>query len=729
MRCQKGFANRPLRESTLRPWRAMQRSAACSFVLVAAALATVHAETALPFPAAAKLAGFEAQVRQQMDADRTTGLSLAFQIGDSVWARGFGFADVENQVPATPRSSYRTASITKAMTASAILQLSEQGKIDLDAEIQTYVPYFPRKPHPVTVRQLLSHLGGITHYKNRDVELHIKEHKNTRETLAIFQDYDLVVEPGTKYSYSTYGYNLLGAAIEGVSGQSYGDYMREHLWAPLGMLDTCMDDPTRIIENRVRGYRLIDRQLANSEFVDVSSRFAGGGTRTTVLDLLKFARGYQEGRVVAPASVDQMTAPGVTRDGRATYYGMGWDIFPMNGHYMTSHSGGQNETRTLVFSLPRLRCALALATNFESADISVYAKRLAQVVLGELWDTLGGTATYSGDAVSAVRLTNMRQAFGFGLYQFEKGGPLVRDDAKLQQAFAYFNSCMERRALEKDRTATLEKIEAGRWPANGEAAVAVGSFMASKLQERLGGEHMEGYHFTNAIPFFHDYVELYRSAPGFPPALRFSAEVEKQLARWNKDWAKTCTPAIRSLVVAPFVDTEALERTLRQAFSGAVVYPDFSEALAGATAQHMASGAAERALQTATLSHAFYPESPMACRYLAVAQLGSGDDRQARSLLRKAVAAGDPDIAGPGVFRNQAYDLFHWGKGEAAVEWLRLSIELYPSEANLYDALGDLCSETGQKEEAIAAYSKALEIDPAREATRKALAELRTTAR
>ncbi len=229
MRCQKRSANRRQRESTLRPWRSVQRSVACSFVLVAAAFATVHAETTLPFPDAAKLAAFEAQVRQQMEIDKTTGLSLAFQIGDSVWARGFGFADVENQVPATPRSSYRTASVTKPMTASAILQLSEQGKIDLDAEIQTYVPYFPRKPHPVTVRQLLGHLGGITHYKNRDVELHIKEHKNTRETLAIFQDYDLVVEPGTKYSYSTYGYNLLGTAIEGVSKQSYRDYMREHL--------------------------------------------------------------------------------------------------------------------------------------------------------------------------------------------------------------------------------------------------------------------------------------------------------------------------------------------------------------------------------------------------------------------------------------------------------------------------------------------------------------------
>ena len=707
--------------------------AAVAVWLVAAAFPTAaappapNASAVARFPDAAKLAAFEAQVRQQMQVDRTTGLSLAFQIGDTIWARGFGLADVENQVPATPQSSYRLASITKPMTASAILQLSEQGKIDLDAEIQTYVPYFPRKPHPVTVRQLLGHLGGITHYKNRDVELHIKEHKSTREAIALFQDYELVAEPGSRYSYSTYGYNLLGAAIESVSGQTYGDYMRDHMWGPLGMLDTRMDDPVAIISHRVRGYRLIDNVLANSEFVDVSSRFAGGGTRTTVLDLLKFARGYQEGKVVSLASVALMTSPGVTQDGRATYYGLGWDLYPMNGHYMTSHSGGQNETRTLLFSIPGCRCALAAATNFESANIYVYVQRLAQVVLDELWDTSGGTATYAGDAVDDVRLTNMRQAFGYGLYQFEKTGqPLMRDGAELRQAFVYFNSCMDRKALESKRAATLEKIEAGRWPAHAEAAVAVGSFMAFTLHERFGAERLESYHHTSAVPFFHDYVELVRAQKNLPRELRFSAEVEKRLGRWNQDWQKTCTPEIRALVVAPFTDLDTLQSTLRRTFSGARIYPDFSDKLGNAMMQLLAAGKPERGLRAATLSHQLYPQSPTACKCLAMAQLCTGDDRQARALLRQAVAAGDEDIAGPGVLRNHAYDLHHMGQGEAAIEWLRITLEIYPRQASLYDALGDLCASNGHKQDAIVAYGKALEIDPELEASRKALAALQT---
>src|SRR5262245_5619827 len=195
------------------------------------------------------------------------------------------------------------------MTAVAVIQLADAGKIDLDAEIQTYVPYFPRKGHPVTVRQLLGHLGGIPHYRNFEKELHIKEHKTTREAIDIFKDFDLVAEPGTKYQYSSYGFNLLGAAVEGASSQSYGDYMREHVWAPLGMKDTRMDDPADIIPNRVHGYDWEGGKLRNSEFVDVSSRFAGGGTRSTVLDLLKFARGFTDSKLVSAGRVKEMTRP------------------------------------------------------------------------------------------------------------------------------------------------------------------------------------------------------------------------------------------------------------------------------------------------------------------------------------------------------------------------------------------------------------------------------------
>jgi CubicO group peptidase (beta-lactamase class C family) len=330
-----------------------------------------------------KIKIFEEFVQKQMAIDNIPGLSIGFIKDDFMWAKGFGYADLENKIPATEKSAYRLASNTKSMTAVAILQLVEKGKIDLDAEVQTYVPYFPKKQWPVTVRQLLGHLGGISHYKNYDLEGHIKEPKDTRESLDIFDDFDLVAEPGTKYNYSSYGYNLLGAVIEGAAKQSYGDFLRENLWNPLGMTDTHMDDPYQIIPNRVKGYQLIEGEVKNSEFVDISSRFAAGGTRSTVVDLLKYARGLNEGKVLSKESLDLMFTSMATKDGRFVDYGMGWAVNPVNGRFHVHHTGGQPESRTLLVQFPQENFYIALAYNLEGANLHIYSHRLLQLILNE----------------------------------------------------------------------------------------------------------------------------------------------------------------------------------------------------------------------------------------------------------------------------------------------------------------------------------------------------------
>lgn len=336
-----------------------------------------------------KLRAFEDFVRQQMEKNKDPGMTIGFVKDDYVWVKGFGYADLENRTPARAESAYRLASVQKSMTAVAILQLVEQGKINLDAEIQTYVPYFPKKKYPVTVRQLLHHLGGIPHYVNRDAEQHIKERKTTREAIAIFEGFDLVAEPGTKFSYSSYGYNLLGAAIEGASGQSYADYMREHVWQPAGMNDTRMDDPLDLIPNRVRGYQLINNELRNSEFIDVSSRFAAGGTRGTVVDLLKFMQGLNDGKLLSRTSLDVMYTPARTRGGevsgfpKTAGYAMGWNLVPQTDGLVVINDGGQQETRTFILNFPSKRFAIAVAQNLERDDDGAIIFRLYELVLGE----------------------------------------------------------------------------------------------------------------------------------------------------------------------------------------------------------------------------------------------------------------------------------------------------------------------------------------------------------
>ena len=426
---------------------------------------------------------FEEFTRKQMALDRTVGLTIGFMKDDFVWVKGYGYADLENKSPAKAESAYRLASVTKPMTALAILQLVEKGKLNLDAEVQTYVPYFPKKPWPITVRQVLGHLGGISHYKNYEQEGHIKDHKSTREAVAIFENFDLVAEPGTRYSYSSYGYNLLGAIIEAASGMSYGEYMRQNIWRPLGMTDTRMDDPLEIIPNRVRGYQLVDGKVKNSEFIDISSRFAAGGTRSTVPDLLKFAKGIMEGRLVSRDSMTLASTSMSTRAGRLTNYGMGWETTPYAGRYIITHSGGQQETRTLLYLLPARKMAIAVGVNFEGSNPGVYVDRLFQLLTGSPLDL----DVYSADKLKAAVSEAIKATFNYGLSSFEHTGKsLAPNESELAEAFAYFNENSNPDALKANPQEALKKIREGVHPVGNQAFTKVGSYMAQKLLDKNG---------------------------------------------------------------------------------------------------------------------------------------------------------------------------------------------------------------------------------------------------
>jgi CubicO group peptidase (beta-lactamase class C family) len=333
---------------------------------------------------ATKLAAYEGFVQNELQEKKIPGLTVGFFKGDCTWVAAFGMADLENRVPASAESAYRYASVQKSMTAAAVLQLADQGKVDLDAEVQKYVSYFPRKRWPVTVRQLLGHLGGLSHYVNRDIEQHLTVHKSTREAIAIFEAFDLIAEPGTKYSYSSYGYNLLGAVIEGASGLSYSDYMRKAVWQPLGMLSVRLDDPLDLIPNRVRGYQLLNGEIKNSEFIDVSSRFAAGGTRGTVPDLLSFIRGIQDGRLLSAKALSLLYTPMATRNGEAIPYSAGWQVPPVkNRGRLVINDGGQQETRTFILNAPEKHCGIAFARNLEADVYGPIVLRLYEVILGE----------------------------------------------------------------------------------------------------------------------------------------------------------------------------------------------------------------------------------------------------------------------------------------------------------------------------------------------------------
>ena len=221
-------------------------------LLAVSALYSLSAQGLLP---PARQQEIEKLVAQEMSRQNLPGLSIAVAVnGELAWSAGYGLADLENFVPAKALTMYRLASVSKPITAVAVMQLSEAGKIDLDHSIRRYVPTFPAKPWTITVRQLLGHLGGIRHYENSEEINSTRHYPDMLSPLKIFQNDPLVAEPGTRFHYSTYGYVLLGEAVESAAGQRYLDYVRSRVFVPAGMERIRQDHVFAVIPHRARGY-------------------------------------------------------------------------------------------------------------------------------------------------------------------------------------------------------------------------------------------------------------------------------------------------------------------------------------------------------------------------------------------------------------------------------------------------------------------------------------------
>jgi CubicO group peptidase (beta-lactamase class C family) len=304
--------------------------------------------------------------------------------GRTVWSQSFGCADLELDVPVGPATRFRIGSVSKPLTAAAIGILVEQGRLDLDAPVQKYVPDFPRKAWPITTRRLAGHLAGIRHYQGNEFD--IRDHYATvREGLAIFENDALLFEPGTKFAYSSYGWNLISAVIEGASGEPFLAFMQSRVFDPAGMAHTSADEVTPIIPGRARFYTRdpATGAVINAGYVDNSYKWAGGGFLSTAEDLVAFARALLEGRLMRRETLALLWTSMKTTDGKDTDYGIGWTVDrDAKGRRRIRHSGGaQGGTANLVI-YPEERLAVALLVNSDES-FTRRAPEIAEVFVDE----------------------------------------------------------------------------------------------------------------------------------------------------------------------------------------------------------------------------------------------------------------------------------------------------------------------------------------------------------
>ena len=353
-------------------------------------LAWVRADdTALPNDLGTRSAALHARAERERAAQDFVGLAVVVVAdGRIAHAAGHGFADRAAKTPVRPTAtSFRWASISKPVTAIAALQLVEQGKLDLDADVRTLVPEFPEKPWPISTRQLLTHQGGVVHYTNGKVVATKATYDSERPFVDLvcaldkFKESPLICEPGTAHHYTTHGFMLAGAVVERAGKTPFWEQVRARIAAPLGMASFQPDYEWVAIADRTRGYRKLLGVVATSADTDVSWKLAGGGFTSTAIDLARFAQGLLQGRLLQPKTQAAMFTAQSTRDGKRTGYGLGIGVGRLGEAKVVSHSGAQEKTRTFLLLVPERQVAVAVMCNSEWAQLAELTRDLARLAI------------------------------------------------------------------------------------------------------------------------------------------------------------------------------------------------------------------------------------------------------------------------------------------------------------------------------------------------------------
>jgi CubicO group peptidase (beta-lactamase class C family) len=275
--------------------------------------------------------------------------------------------------------------VSKPMTAVAVLRLAALGRLDLDAPVQRYCPAYPPKPWPVTPRQLLSHQGGVRGYRPGEMT-QTRPFDSVAEGLGLFADDPLVHEPGTAVTYTTFGYVLLGCAVEGAAGEPFAAVLRELVLEPAGMASTQPESRRRLVARRASGYaRGPAGELVNSALSDVSYKVPGGGLLGTAPDVARFGLALLSGRLLALPELERMLAAQRLRTGRLTGFGLGLAVGRHGGRREASHIGGQEEVSTVIYLRPDSGTVVAVLANLERVQEPLLdlARRISDLALAE----------------------------------------------------------------------------------------------------------------------------------------------------------------------------------------------------------------------------------------------------------------------------------------------------------------------------------------------------------
>jgi CubicO group peptidase (beta-lactamase class C family) len=328
-------------------------------------------------------------VRADLTAQNLPGVSVAVGVGQEiVWAEGFGWADLETRVPVAPETRFRIGHVSKALTSAAVGLLLEKRRLRLDDEIQTYVPTFPRKQWPVTLRQVMGHVAGVRHYRGEEADVPSAHCERASDGVPSFADDPLLFEPATQSRYSTYGWVLVSAAVEAAAAEPFFTFMRTEIFTPLGMADTTPDSATEPIPNRATFY--FPRFSGDNHFghevartVDYSCFAGAGAFLSTPSDLARFGMAFNNGTLLRPDTVSMLQTTETLASGEETGYGLGWTLetVPLAGEPTRLASDASLSLlggSTSFLTFPERGLVVAVTSNTSYAGTRSIALKIAQ---------------------------------------------------------------------------------------------------------------------------------------------------------------------------------------------------------------------------------------------------------------------------------------------------------------------------------------------------------------
>ncbi len=323
--------------------------------------------------------------RAMMEKYALPGLQIAvWQNGKIVWSESFGKADLEKNLPVKSDTKFRVGSLSKLLTVAALMRLNEKKLIDLDAPVQKYIAAFPQKNFPVTLRALAGHTAGIRHYEMKDfMNLGGADFKNTSDGLRLFEGDALKFEPGTEYFYSSYGYNLLGAAIEAAAKKDFAKTIEDEVLKPLQMKNTTgdLDDPK--IENRAVFYsRSTDGKFSVAAKIENRHRLPSGGYLSNAEDLTKLGAAFLSPGFLRKETLGQVFTSQKLKNGAETGVGIGWRIKKKTDGGRIFHHGGTIEGgRAFILIDENSKTVVVLLANVMTNFGETEAEQIAEIFI------------------------------------------------------------------------------------------------------------------------------------------------------------------------------------------------------------------------------------------------------------------------------------------------------------------------------------------------------------